>query len=157
MSCHVTETPNAGTQLITSPEFRFGVALNGVLGYEFNLFNLSDEDCTRIKGEIDFYRSVQDLILKGDFYRLITPFDNPKYYSYVIVSKDKKRALFSFNALMSFCNSEDVIIKIHGLCDDMRYRVDGKIISGKVLRCVGIPMPKVVKSGSNYTILIEAE
>lgn len=157
MSCHVTQTPNAGTQLITSPEFRFGMALNGVLGYEFNLFNLSDEDCKRIKGEIEFYRSVQDLILKGDFYRLITPFDNPKYYSYIIVSKDKKKALFSFNALMNFCNSEDVVIKIYGLRDDFFYRVDGKVVSGKVLRCVGIPMPKITKSGSNYTIIIEKE
>ena len=157
MSCHVTQTPNAGTQLITSQEFRFGMALNGVLGYEFNLFNLSDQDCERIKWEIEFYRANQDLILKGDFYRLITPFDDPKYYSYIIVSKDKKRALFSFNALMNFCNSEEVIIKIYGLCDDFKYRVDGKVISGKVLRCVGLPMPKIEKSGSNYTIIIEKE
>lgn len=156
MSCHVTETPNGGTRLVTSHDFRFGVALNGALGYEYNLFKLDKEEQARIKIDIAKYRAVEDLILKGDFYRLITPYDNDMYYAYTIVSKDKKRALLSFNALKGFCNSENVVLKLYGLSDQKYYKIEDKVYSGKALRCVGLPMPRVLMSGFNYTVTLKA-
>lgn len=157
MSCHVTATPNGGTQVLTSLDFRFGMARNGVLGYELDLFKLTDEELASIRAQIEEYRRWEDLTLNGDFYRLITPFDNSKYYAWIMVSKQKDRALLSFNTLETGCNDEDPIVKIYGLSDEKRYRIGAEVRSGKAWRLAGLKIPRAKQNGENYTVGIFEE
>ena len=155
MSCHVTEDHNIGTRLETTLDFRYGVALNGILGYEFDLFKLSEEELAEIKRQIEKYRKLQELTLDGDFYRTVTPFDG-NVYAYSIVSKDKKRAVFSANVLRNGRNFPHMYLKIYGLADDMLYEIDGKTLSGKALRTHGILLLFTERSGQTFFYEIKA-
>ncbi len=157
MSCHVTATPNGGTQVLTSLDFRFGMARNGVLGYELDLFKLTDEELACIRAQIEEYRRWEDLTLSGDFYRLITPFDNSKYYAWVMVSKEKDKALLSFNTLETGCNDAEAIVKIYGLSEEKRYRIGTEVRTGKAWRLAGLRIPRAKQNGENYTVGIFEE
>ena len=155
MSCHVTMSENGGTQLKTTMPFRFGVAINGPIGYEFDMFKLTEEELGEIKKEVEFYHTIEDIMLKGDFYRLTTPFDTPEYYAFITVAKDKSVALFSFNTLVNTCNSDDVFVKLYGLDDNKIYQVGDYKLSGKTCRCAGVKVPRPTRSGDNYTVVIK--
>ena len=157
MSCHVTASPNGGTQLLTTMDFRFGIAVNGALGYELDLFKLNDNELAEIKEQIGRYRKMEKLMLEGDFYRLVTPFDNEKYYAFAFVAKDKETAMVSFNTLVGAVNNEEYILKIYGLDDDKTYRIGDIRVSGKACRLAGLRMPRAKQSGENYTFMLYAE
>ena len=156
MSCHVAQN-NGGTKLSPDLDFVFSVALNGVLGYELNLFNYSEKDVEEINRQIQVYKSVQDLMLSGDFYRLKTPFDEHCHYAFSFVSKNKNRALVVFNVLFNFANANDVYLKIYGLDDNKTYQIDNNIfLTGKVLRKKGLLIPLAQKSGQSFRFYLEA-
>ena len=157
MSCHVTKSKNGGTKLETSLDFRYGIATNGTLGYELNLFACKKRELSEMKKQIALYRERENLMLNGDFYRLITPWDCAKYYAYAVVSKDKKQALVSFHTLVHFLNGEEIILRIYGLDDSLFYKTPNGILSGKTLRCAGMKIPLPQRSGESYTVILQAE
>ena len=149
MSCHVTRSFNIGTRLGTSLDFRYNMALNGMLGYEFDLFKLSDEELMQVKDQITEYKRIQDLMLKGDFYRTTTPFDG-SIYAYSIVSKDKKHAIFAAHVIRNGRNFPDIYLNIYGLDDEKTYSFDGKQFKGKYLRLNGFRIPNAECSGQSF-------
>ncbi len=155
MSCHVTRPFNIGTRLGTSMDFRYGMAINGVLGYEFNLFDFSDKELAEIKAQITEYKTYyQDLVIKGDFYRLVTPFES-NIYAYNVVAKDKKTAFVCVNVIRNGRNFPDIYLNIYGLDDNKNYLFDGKVLSGKFLRVSGIRLPEVECSGQTFKYFIK--
>jgi hypothetical protein len=58
--------------------------MQGMLGFEFNILNLSDEAKAIIKRQVEEYRQNYYNIFSGEMYRLMSPFDacdNPRYYN----------------------------------------------------------------------------
>ena len=76
-------------------DYGFRVAINGALGYEFNVLNLDQNIKSIIKRQIAEYRQYENLILNGDFYRLKNPFIDG-CYAYYFAAKDNSEILLSY-------------------------------------------------------------
>ncbi len=91
MSCHVS---NPGDNL-EEADYRYTVAINGMLGYEMHIVNASDRIKNRIGEQIAEYRRYEELIKTGDFYRLINPFET-NYYAYYFADETNDNILLTF-------------------------------------------------------------
>jgi len=139
MSCHVSACPNHQTGRTISLYTRANVASLGAFGYELDPSKLQDDDKCEIKKQIENYKRNESLILKGDTYRLSSPF-NGKEFCIMRVSKDKMRALVVYECLRG--RRTEHIIKLCGLDEDKVYLVNelGISASGSALMKIGLPL-----------------
>ena len=139
MSCHVSACPNHQTGRTISLYTRANVASLGAFGYELDPSKLQDDDKCEIKKQIENYKRNESLILKGDTYRLSSPF-NGKEFCIMRVSKDKMRALVVYECLRG--RRTEHIIKLCGLDEDKVYSVNelGISASGSALMKIGLPL-----------------
>ena len=134
----------------TSPiKFRVNVAMMGKMGFDINLHDLSAQELGYCKRSVVDYNELKPVILDGDQYRLVSPYDgNHTATSYV--SHDKRNAvLFAFDIYPRY--SEKLYkVKLKGLDPSLVYeveeinRMDGGSVeaqrySGDYLMTVGIP------------------
>ncbi len=94
MSCHVSNSGN----LTADPrrlDFAFRTAINGMLGYELHLPDMPDQVKATVREQTALYRTYEEIIKKGRFYRVHNPQTGP-YYSYYFVSEDESRILATF-------------------------------------------------------------
>lgn len=143
MSCHVTKSPYDNMERVTSPHTRADIAHLGAFGYEYDTTKVPESELALISSQVKEYRDMQDLVLKGDLYRIESPFTYKRNFAEMIVSKDKKKAhltAFSFEH-RGFQPTRK--IKIKGLNPDYRYKVleTGETFSGKTLLNKGIIIP----------------
>ena len=63
-------------------DYRYKVALGGMLGYELNILKMSDEIKNEISKQIAEYKSFEHLMRLGDYYNLAfhTKYDYSAYY-----------------------------------------------------------------------------
>ncbi len=73
MSCHVSD-PHGD---LRSLDYRFKVAVGGMLGYELNILHMSDEIKAAIAEQIRTYHTFEHLIRLGDYYPLTSPTEYP--------------------------------------------------------------------------------
>ncbi len=81
MSCHVSN-PHENMK---SLDYRYKVALGGMLGYELNVLEMPDEINSEIKRQIAEYRTFEHVMRLGEYYSLVSPFKSgyaAYYYSY---------------------------------------------------------------------------
>lgn len=95
MSCHVSNHGN----IIETPKalkYRYEVALGGPIGYEFHLPSASDAVKNAVHKQIDdYHEKYEDLIIRGDYYSVINPFET-NYSAYYYTNAEKDRILLSF-------------------------------------------------------------
>lgn len=89
VSAHVSACPNHQTLRNTPLETRFNVAAFGVLGYECNLCDMSGEELSAIKAQVELYKKWRRTMQFGDFYR---GRDN-NLHEWTVVSPDRKNAV----------------------------------------------------------------
>lgn len=138
ISCHFTEGDCTSGRESTYA-FRYRVASFGSYGYELDLSKYTDEDKAIFKGYSEEYRRDEALNLQGDLYRLLSP-EETDYCAYIKVSKDKKRALFTFLELYASGFVESMTLRLKGLDPNVAYRNErtGKVLYGATLMNVGI-------------------
>lgn len=90
MSCHVS---NPHEDMV-SLDYRYKVALAGMLGYELNILNMSQAVKDTIREQIRFYRTVEHLMRCGDYTELVSPFASD-YSAYYYISKERDELLLS--------------------------------------------------------------
>ncbi len=71
MSCHVSN-PRGDLAVLDA---KYKVATQGILGYEFNVLNTSDEVKDEIRQQVAQYRTFDHLIQNGTHYRLASPYE----------------------------------------------------------------------------------
>ena len=78
MSCHVSNPHGS----MASLDYRYKVALGGMLGYELNILEMSDEIKAEMSKQIKEYKSLEHLMREGDYYNLASPakYDYSAYY-----------------------------------------------------------------------------
>ncbi len=78
MSCHVSN-PHGD---LKSLDYRYKVAVGGMLGYELNILEMSDEIKATIAEQIKEYKQFEHLMRLGDYYNLASPtkYDYSAYY-----------------------------------------------------------------------------
>ncbi|MFA7127420.1 MAG: alpha-galactosidase, partial [Bacilli bacterium] len=140
MGSHVSSVPNHQTLRITPLASRFHVACFGLLGYELDLDDLSNEEFAAVKKQITFYKQYRDLFQYGTFYRghrSIFDYDNTYWY----VKKDNQVIIGFFQGLIHPSMSED-ILRIQGLKSNETYylsNIEEKVnlkIFGSLIRMV---------------------
>jgi len=90
MSCHVSN-PRGDMK---SLDFRYKIALEGMLGYELNILEMPDEINAEISRQIAEYRQLEHIVREGDFYRLAYP-EKEKYSAYYYITADRAEILLS--------------------------------------------------------------
>lgn len=124
MGSHVSASPNHQTNRVTPLETRADVAYFGTFGYELDLLKLDEEDKVEIRRQIAFMKEKRDLIQKGTFYRLKSPFEGNET-AWMIVSEDQKKALVGYYRVMQPVNVGFKRLKLKGLKEDTCYKVSG--------------------------------
>ena len=138
MSCHFSEGKCTSGRPSTY-EFRYNVAAFGPYGYELDLSKYSAEDKAIFKDYSARYRKDEDLTLKGDLYRLISP-DTDTFCAYIKVSKDKKKAQLTFLEINATGLIESMVLRLKGLAPEKAYKNEstGEVLYGATLMNVGI-------------------
>jgi alpha-galactosidase len=156
MSGHISICPNHQVGRVTPMQSRMDMASFCATGYELNLHALTEEDFLKISSHITFYNGIQDLILRGDLYRLLSPFEG-NYFSQMVVSKDKMRAVFIIMKMFAKCNDVYPFVKLKGLDKHKYYSIEGMgTFKGDVLMNVGLRFPKNMKDFETKCFTIEA-
>lgn len=153
MGAHVSVCPNHTVGRTTPFETRGDVALLGTFGYELDITKLSDEEKQQVKMQVEKYHKYNDLIREGDYYRLASASENGVYDSWMIVEKDKSRALFFYVQVMARANAKSRFVRLAGLDPERRYAVEGKAYAGSTLMQAGVRIP--AESGDFRSRLIE--
>ena len=143
MSCHVSACPNHQTGRMTPLAARGHIASLGATGYELDLNKLSAEEKEAVKAQIRAYRATEDLILRGDLYRLLDPFEG-NYFAEIAVSKDKTRAYLVGMTARAVPSDYNRRIRLKGLEENKRYHVRelGLTLHGSTLMHAGLLLPK---------------
>lgn len=138
MGAHVSDCPNHTVGRVTPFETRGYVALAGTFGYELDITGIPQEDREMIPGQIEMYHKYNALVRNGDYYRLTSYKENGANDSWMVVAKDKSRALITYIKVMAQPNKRSTLIKPMGLDPNASYRIlcDKKVLSmeGDVLQ-----------------------
>ena len=101
---------------------------------------MNEEEIETLKEQVKKVKELRELIQKGDFYRISSPFES-NITAWQYVSEDKDKAMF-FVYRDKFVPSSvpRFPIKLSGLCPNSRYHVSiiDKVIPGDVLMNVGL-------------------
>ena len=90
MSCHVSNPRDN----LASLDYRYKVAVGGMLGYELNILNMSDEIKAIMSEQICEYKRFEHLMRLGNYYSLVSPWTHD-YSAYYYVSDDAKEVLLT--------------------------------------------------------------
>lgn len=154
VSAHVSVCPNHQNHRVTPFKTRGICAMHGSFGYELDLSKLSEEDKTEAKRQVALYKKYAELFQKGDYYRLVSPFENPDFTAWSYVSADKSQASLSVVYTNQHGNPNAVRIKMKGLQADALYDVDGKTYSGTALMNGGLLLPLPKENYDSYMVCI---
>jgi alpha-galactosidase len=153
MGSHVSAVPNHQTLRNTPLDTRANTAYFGTFGYELNPLELSEDERNEIKEQINFYKKHRKLVRDGDFYRLLSPFENNET-AWMIVSKDKKEALVGWYKVLATPNAKkEQVVILKGLNENILYKMDGQeeTYYGDELMFRGLSLP-IEFNGSNLNI-----
>ena len=94
------------------------------LGFDLGLKDLSADDLKYVQGAVANWKKNKDIILDGDQYRLVSPYETESAHMAVnYVSKDKNRAiLFAYDITPRF-QSKVFPCKLQGLDPAKKYKV----------------------------------
>lgn len=151
MCAHVT-TWNKNTSI----KFRTEVAMMCKLGFDIKLSDMNEREATYCHEAVQNYNRLKPVILDGDLFRLVSPYEG-NHTSSMYVSKDQKKAvLFAFDIHPRYAEKL-YPVRLNGLDPNKMYRVneinkvqtmpmrpgmnnplDNKVYSGDYLMTVGL-------------------
>ncbi len=131
MSCHVSNPRDD----LKALDFRYKVALGGMLGYELNILNMSEPIKAEMAREVKEYKSFEELIRLGDYYNLVSPFEND-FSAYYYTDRNRKEFLFSLIEKKDTAPRSTKPLKIKEAKADKNYvdLLSGSRYTGKELR-----------------------
>lgn len=128
MGAHVSACPNEQVGRTTPIITRGNVAFTGAFGYELDLNKLSEAEIGMVKEQIQFYKENRSLIAKGDFYRLLSPFEG-NFAAWEIADEKGSRALVTVTRILSEINGPFRRLPLRGLRRDQKYHVESRYLS----------------------------
>ena len=139
MSAHVSASPNHQTGRVTTFKTRGDVAMAGAFGYELDLNAVSPEDKEIIRSQVADFHKFYNVVQNGDYYRLVSPFENRYMCAWEYVSTDKNECLATL-AVMRARVHNPLRLRLRGLDPDKRYRDSdtGEIHYGSTLMNAGL-------------------
>ena len=160
LSCigaHVSVCPNHTVGRNTPFETRGHVALCGTFGYELDITKLTEEEKEIVKHQVSDYHKYNDLIRQGDYYRLVSYRESRYYDSWLIVNKEKTKALLFDVQVLARPNRRSRRLRLKGLDENRLYKMAGKWYRGSVLMNAGILIPEEQGDFKSRVLLFEGE
>lgn len=155
ISAHVSASPNHQTGRSSPMKTRGDVAMNGVFGYELDLTQLSEEDKAAIRAQVADYHRFANVVQNGNYYRLISPYENRYFCAWEYVSEDKSEALFTFVAMRATFRVVRYV-KLLGLDENATYvDEDGKQYRGRTLMAAGLNLSGEYRDGQSIRIYLK--
>ena len=118
VGAHISSCPNHQTLRDTPLDTRLNVAAFGLLGYEYDLRDISPGKRKKLKTQIDVYKRWRDVLQWGQFYRVQSGNDR----QWCCVSPDKKRAVGLLLRALMIPNDPNDIFRARGLAEETVYR-----------------------------------
>jgi alpha-galactosidase len=124
MGAHVSAVPNHQVGRITPLATRAAVAFFGVLGYELDATALSGAERRQVADQVAFYAAHRDVLQRGRFVRLRSPFEGDgNETAWMCVSDDARHAVAGFYQALSRPAAGVERLRLRGLDAAMDYRV----------------------------------
>ena len=161
MASHVTDWNKK-----TSMKFRLDVASMCKLGFDIDVHNLSDADFNLCKQAVANYNRLKPVILDGDMYRLVSPYEG-NHAAINYVSGDKKHAVLFAYDLHPRYREPLFNVRLQGLDPSLVYSVkeinlpegqkaDKKTYTGDYLMKIGLPV-LTASEGTSHVLELTAE
>ena len=144
MGAHVSAVPNHQTGRVTPMKTRSTVAYFGTYGLELDTNKLTEEEKTEITAHIAEFKKHYELIQRGEYYRLISPYDKDHLNCvWEVAKEDGSEALVAVVRQHNTANASHELVKLRGLCPEKRYTVNGgeRTYLGAALMDCGFPLP----------------
>ena len=140
MGAHVSASPNHQTGRVTPLKTRGVVAYFGTYGLELDVNKMTSEEKEEIKRQIKEFKEHYELIQRGNYSRLASPYENDRLYCvWQTVSEDKSEALVGAVKYKNEANTHPEIVRLRGLDEKKRYSVNGEgVYSGGALMYNGL-------------------
>ncbi len=147
MAAHVTSWNRSA-----SVKFRTDVAMMCKLGFDISLKELEDKEQEFCKQAVANYNRLKKVILDGDFYRLVSPYDGNHTAVMHVAGTKEKAVLFTYD-IHPRHGEKLIAVKLQGLDPHKKYlvkeinrmpgatsylRENGKVYTGDYLMKVGI-------------------
>ena len=143
MGAHVSACPNKKTRRTVPLATRAVTAMHGTYGYELDPAKMSKEELAECAEYTAFYKKNRELIAKGDYYRLSSPYDDSIFTAWQFVSKNRNESLvFAVTQDISILD-KNCFIRLCGLDAESLYTIGqtGQTLSGAALQEIGILLP----------------
>ena len=143
MGAHVSASPNHQTGRETPLKTRGVVAYFGTYGLELDVTKMTREEKDEIKRQIVEFKKHYELIQRGKYYRLISPYDTEHLYCSWMVANDNE-ALVAIVKNKNTANSSDEIVRLKGLDKNAFYKINGEgAYLGGALMSHGLQIPSL--------------
>ena len=149
IGAHVSAVPNHQLRRTTPLDFRANVAFFGAFGYELDPNAMTEEEQQQIIGQIQFFKKYRKVFQFGKFYRLQDPFAHQGNAVWMVVSEDRRTAIFSCFKVLASPNPKLKKIALAGLLPEKQYRCSraGEVYYGDELMNMGF-LPEMEFTGS---------
>lgn len=128
MGAHIAYAPNINTFHPASVFTRGVVSMAGTFGYELDPKYETEDSKKEMAFMTELYKKHYFTINHGDYYRIISPYEQAtvvtRISAWEFVSKDKTKALFSMVQLDNCNDSQDLYVKLQGLDNDAKYKLN---------------------------------
>lgn len=130
-------------------DYKFDVAMSGVLGIGYDITKWTEEEKKLAKTKIAKYKDIRNLVQFGTLHRLISPFENNRSALQYIAGDQSSAAIFCYN-MAEYLNGSTVqtqeagILKLRGLDPGAFYNIpelNNVVYRGDFLMNVGITWP----------------
>lgn len=122
MGTHVSAVPNHQVKRVTPMATRGNVALFGAFGFELDLNRLDEAEFSLVKDQVKLYKKQRRLIHQGDFYRLISPFEQ-NGAAWAVISQDRREGLALYCQILNPANAGYLRLRLAGLDENTLYLV----------------------------------
>jgi alpha-galactosidase len=143
MGAHVAVCPNHSNARVTPLKTRGNVAYFGTYGIELDINKMTDEEKQEIKRQIVEFKELYELIQRGDYYRLISPYntmDDSLYCAWETVKQDGSEALVCTVRYESDACTAPEFVRVKGLVPTKWYKINAskEKYLGSALMNIGI-------------------
>ncbi|HEX7472513.1 MAG TPA: alpha-galactosidase [Candidatus Limnocylindrales bacterium] len=124
MGAHVSAVPNHQVARLAPLATRAASAFFGVFGYELDATALTEDERREVADQVAFYRAQRDLLQRGRFLRLVSPFEGDgNETAWMCVAADTRRAIVGFYRVLNRPNPGPRRLRLRGLDPATTYRV----------------------------------
>ncbi len=124
LGAHVSAVPNHQVGRVTPLDTRAAVAFFGNLGYELDPRKLDEVEHERVQQQIAWYKERRELLHRGRFHRLRSPFEGERNETaWMVVDAEATQALVGWYRTLSRPLPGPSLLPLRGLDPSARYAV----------------------------------